>query len=206
LSTASGEVMFETLTEKLQGTFDKLARKGRLSEKDVDEGLREVRIALLEADVNYKVVKDFVAKVRERAVGAEVTRSLTPVQQVIKIVNEELIDLLGKPSKVDLSGDPPHVIMLVGLQGSGKTTTAAKLALQLGKQGQRVLLVAADTRRPAAARQLEVLGKELDIAVHSEGTAVAPPAYVPMLWIGRRSRPMGWSSWIRKADSTLTIN
>ncbi len=167
--------MFETLTEKLQGTFDKLARKGRLTEKDVDEGLREVRIALLEADVSYKVVKGFVSKVRERAVGAEVMRSLTPAQQVIKIVNEELIVLLGKPSKIDLSGQPPQAVMLVGLQGSGKTTTAAKLALYLRKQGQRPLLVAADTRRPAAVQQLEILGKQLDIAVHSEGTAVPPP-------------------------------
>jgi signal recognition particle subunit SRP54 len=167
--------MFETLTEKLQGTFDKLARKGRLSEKDVDEGLREVRIALLEADVNFKVVKDFTARVRERALGAEVTRSLTPAQQVRKIVHEELIALLGKPAKIDLSGQPPHVLMLVGLQGSGKTTTAAKLALQMRKQGQRPLLVAADTRRPAAVQQLEILGQEMDLAVHSEGTSAAPP-------------------------------
>ncbi len=167
--------MFETLTERLQGAFDRLARKGRLDEKDVDEGLREVRIALLEADVNFRVVKDFVARVRERSVGAEVTRSLTPAQQVIKIVNEELIALLGKPTKVDLSGQPPHAVMLVGLQGSGKTTTAAKLALYLRKQRQRPLLVAADTRRPAAVTQLEILGKELDLAVHSEGTSVSPP-------------------------------
>jgi len=167
--------MFETLTEKLQGTFDKLARKGRLSEKDVDDGLREVRIALLEADVNFKVVKDFTARVRERALGAEVTRSLTPAQQVRKVVHEELIALLGKPAKIDLSGQPPHVLMLVGLQGSGKTTTAPKLALHMRKQGQRPLLVAADTRRPAAVQQLEVLGQEMDLAVHSEGTSVAPP-------------------------------
>jgi signal recognition particle subunit SRP54 len=167
--------MFEALTEKLQGTFDKLARKGRLTEKDVDEGLREVRMALLEADVNFQVVKGFMAKVRERAVGTEVMRSLTPAQQVVRIVNEELISLLGAPSKIDLSGESPHVVMLVGLQGSGKTTTAAKLALHLRKQGQRPLLVAADTRRPAAVEQLEILGKELDIAVHSEGTTAAPP-------------------------------
>jgi len=167
--------MFEALTEKLQGTFDKLARKGRLTEKDVDEGLREVRMALLEADVNFQVVKGFMARVRERAVGTEVTRSLTPAQQVVRIVNEELISLLGAPSKIDLSGESPHVVMLVGLQGSGKTTTAAKLALHLRKQGQRPLLVAADTRRPAAVEQLEILGKELDIAVHSEGTTAAPP-------------------------------
>lgn len=167
--------MFESLTEKLQGTFDRLARKGRLTEHDVDEGLREVRMALLEADVNYKVAKSFVAKVRERAVGAEVMRSLTPAQQVVKIVNEELISLLGAPSKIDLSGQSPCAVMLVGLQGSGKTTTAAKLAHYLRKQGQRPLLVAADTRRPAAVDQLEILGKEVDVAVHSEGTTVAPP-------------------------------
>jgi signal recognition particle subunit SRP54 len=167
--------MFESLSDKLQGVFQKLARKGKLSEADVDAGLREVRMALLEADVNYKVVKEFVARVRERAVGAEVMRSLTPAQQVVKIVNEELIHLLGEPSKADLSGSPPHVIMLVGLQGSGKTTTAAKLALQLRKQGQRPLMVAADPRRPAAVTQLEVLGRQLDVPVYSEGTQVPPP-------------------------------
>jgi signal recognition particle subunit SRP54 len=166
--------MFETLTEKLQDTFDRLARKGRLTDKDVDEGLREVRIALLEADVHFKVVKDFTARVRERALGAEVTRSLTPAQQVKKIVYDELIALLGRPAQIDISGQPPHVILLVGLQGSGKTTTAAKLALKLRKQGQRPLLVAADTRRPAAVQQLEILAGELGLAVHSEGTSVAP--------------------------------
>jgi signal recognition particle subunit SRP54 len=167
--------MFETLTGKLQDTFERLARKGRLTEKDVDEGLREVRIALLEADVHFKVVKDFTAKVRERALGAEVTRSLTPAQQVRKIVYDELVALLGRPAQIDISGQPPHVILLVGLQGSGKTTTAAKLALKLRKQGQRPLLVAADTRRPAAVQQLEILAGELDLAIHSEGTAVGPP-------------------------------
>ncbi|MDY7040882.1 MAG: signal recognition particle protein [Chloroflexota bacterium] len=167
--------MFESLTEKLQGVFDKLARRGKLTEDDVNVGLREVRLALLEADVNYKVVKDFIARVKERAVGAEVMRSLTPAQQVVKIVNEELIATLGAPSKVDLSGSPPHVVMLVGLQGSGKTTTAAKLALRLRKSGQRPLLVAADTYRPAAITQLEVLGRQLDIPVHSEGGEVPPP-------------------------------
>jgi len=167
--------VFESLTEKLQGIFDKLARRGKLTEDDVNAGLREVRLALLEADVNYKVVKDFVARVKERAVGAEVMRSLTPAQQVIKIVHEELIAILGEPSKVDLSGTPPHVIMLVGLQGSGKTTTAAKLALRLRKSGQRPLLVAADTYRPAAVTQLEILGRQLDIPVHSERVEVPPP-------------------------------
>ncbi len=167
--------MFENLTEKLQAIFKKLSGKGRLSEQDVDAALREVRLALLEADVNFRVVKDFVARVRERAIGAEVMRSLTPAQAVIKIVNEELIAMLGEPRKLDLSGPPPHVIMLAGLQGSGKTTTAAKLALQLRQAGQRPLLVAADTRRPAAITQLEVLGQQLNIAVHSEGDKVPPP-------------------------------
>ncbi len=167
--------MFENLTDKLQKVFDKLAKRGKLSEGDVDAAMREVRLALLEADVNYKVVKDFVARVRERAVGVEVMRTLTPAQQVVKIVNEELIKTLGEPSKLDLTGAPPHVIMLVGLQGSGKTTTAAKLALMLRKSGQRPLLVAADPRRPAAVTQLEVLGKQLDIPVYQEGTTVPPP-------------------------------
>jgi len=167
--------VFESLSDKLQGVFKKLANRGKLSEGDVDAALREVRLALLEADVNYKVTKDFVARLRERAIGAEVMRSLTPAQQVVKIVNEELITTLGAPAKIDLSGSPPHVVMLVGLQGSGKTTTAAKLALKLRQSGQRPLLVAADIRRPAAITQLEVLGQQLDIPVHSEGTEVPPP-------------------------------
>lgn len=167
--------MFENLTDKLQAIFGKLSRRGRLSEADVDAALREVRLALLEADVHYKVVKDLLARVRERAVGAEVRRSLNPAQQVIKIVSEELVRTLGAPGKLDLSGPPPHVVMLVGLQGSGKTTTAAKLALRLRKAGHRPLLVAADPRRPAAVAQLEVLGRELDVPVHSEGAEVPPP-------------------------------
>ena len=167
--------MFENLTDKLQAVFKELSKRGRLSEADVDAALREVRLALLEADVNYKVVKDLLARVRERAAGAEVRRSLNPAQQVIKIVNEELVKTLGAPDRLDLSGPPPHVIMLVGLQGSGKTTTAAKLALRLRKAGHRPLLVAADPRRPAAVAQLEVLGRELDVPVHSEGAEVPPP-------------------------------
>ncbi|HOG48646.1 MAG TPA: signal recognition particle receptor subunit alpha, partial [Anaerolineae bacterium] len=155
--------MFENLSEKLQATFQKLARKGRLSESDVDAGLRDVRLALLEADVNYKVVKQFVAAVRERAVGADVAKSLSPAQQVVKIVHEELIKLLGEPAKLNLTGQPPHVIMLVGLQGSGKTTMAAKLAQFLRKDGHKPILVAADPYRPAAITQLEVLGRQLDI-------------------------------------------
>lgn len=151
--------MFESLSEKLQQVFDQLGRKGKLGEKDVDEALRQVRLALLEADVNFKVVRAFVAKIRERAIGAEVLQSLTPAQQVIKIVNEELVALLGEPGHLGTAPAPPTVIMLVGLQGSGKTTTAAKLALHLRKQGQRPLLVAADPYRPAAVTQLQVLGK-----------------------------------------------
>lgn len=167
--------MFESLTERLQGIFDRLGAKGHLTEADVDEALKQVRLALLEADVNFKVVREFIAKVRERAVGAEVRSSLTPAQQVIKIVNDQLIELLGEPAKLNLGGVPPHVVMLVGLQGAGKTTAAAKLALQLRRNGQRPLLVACDTRRPAAITQLEVLGKQIDIPVHSEGTQPAPP-------------------------------
>jgi signal recognition particle subunit SRP54 len=167
--------VFDSLTEKLNAVFKKLSGKGKLSEADVDAALREVRLALLEADVNFKVVKDFLARVRERAVGEEVLRSLSPAQTVIKIVNEELVKTLGEPAKIDLSGEPPHVVMLIGLQGSGKTTTAAKLALQLRKHQQKPLLVAADTRRPAAIQQLETLGKQLDISVHSESNTVPPP-------------------------------
>jgi signal recognition particle subunit SRP54 len=167
--------VFENLSDKLQGVFDKLSNRGKLTEADVDAAMREVRLALLEADVNFKVVKDLIARVRARAVGAEVMRSLTPAQQVIKIVHEELIATLGTADHLNLSGPAPHVLMLVGLQGSGKTTMAAKLALNLRKNGQRPLMVAADTYRPAAVTQLEVLGKQLDIPVHSEGTKVAPP-------------------------------
>ncbi|MBP6440746.1 MAG: signal recognition particle protein [Caldilineaceae bacterium] len=164
--------MFESLTDKLQSVFDRLASKGKLSEGDVNTAMREVRLALLEADVNYKVVKDFVEKVKARSVGAEVMQSLTPAQTVVKIVHEELIELLGKPAPLNTSGQPPTVIMLVGLQGAGKTTMAAKLALRLRKNGQRPLLVAADIYRPAAIKQLEVLGKQVDVPVHSEGVSL----------------------------------
>jgi signal recognition particle subunit SRP54 len=171
--------MFENLQTKLNAVFDRLAARGRLTEQDVDVALREVRLALLEADVNFKVVKDLMARVRERAIGAEVMKSLTPAQQVVKIVHEELLSTLGEPAKLDMSGPAPHVIMLVGLQGSGKTTTAAKLALSLRKgNNRRSLMVAADTYRPAAVTQLEVLGKQLDIPVHSEGVSVPPPEIV----------------------------
>jgi len=166
--------MFEVLSDKLGKVFRLLGNKGKLTEKDIDDGLRQVRLALLEADVNFKVVKDFVARVRERALGAEVLQSLTPGQQVVKIVNEELIAILGQePSKLNASGQSPFVAMLVGLQGSGKTTTAAKLAHHLRHSGQRPLLVAADNRRPAAIEQLVTLGEQLDIPVFNEGTSVS---------------------------------
>ncbi len=166
--------MFEVLSEKLGKVFRLLGNKGQLTEKDIDEGLRQVRLALLEADVNFKVVKDFVARVRERAIGAEVMQSLTPGQQVVKIVNEEIVATLGnEPGRLSTSGQPPYVAMLVGLQGGGKTTTAAKLALHLKHSGQKPLLVAADNRRPAAIEQLTTLGNQLDIPVYSEGTDVS---------------------------------
>ncbi len=167
--------MFEGLSDRLQSIFDRLGKRGFLTEKDVDEALREVRMALLEADVNFKVVKDFLVRVRERAIGAEVHKSLSPGQAVIKIVHEELLSTLGEGGHLDLGGAPPHVIMLVGLQGSGKTSTAAKLALRLRGAGRRPLLVAADTYRPAAIAQLEQLGKQLSIPVYSEGDKVSPP-------------------------------
>lgn len=167
--------MFESLSERLQGVFKRLTGRGRLSESDVDAAMREVRLALLEADVNYRVVKDFVAKVRERAVGAEVMRSLTPGQQVVKIVAEELTTLMGSTaSQLVLAGRAPNVIMLLGLQGSGKTTAAAKLAHRLRDQGRRPMLVACDVQRPAAIEQLGVLGAELGLPVFRGESARAP--------------------------------
>ena len=161
--------MFEFLTDKLGKVFRGLSNKGRLEEKDIDDALRQVRLALLEADVNFRVVKDFIARVRERSLGADVLQSLNPAQQIIKIVNDELIAILGGgQSRLASSAQPPSVAMLVGLQGCGKTTTAAKLALHLKHLGQRPLLVAADNRRPAAIEQLVALGKQIDIPVYSE--------------------------------------
>jgi signal recognition particle subunit SRP54 len=166
--------MFESLTDKLQSVFRDLGKRGILREDDVDQVLREIRLALLEADVDYKVVKDFTQRVRARTVGAEVTKSLSPAQQVIKIVHEELIETLGKSGRLELSGTAPYVIMLVGLQGSGKTTTVAKLAQHLRKKGRLPMLVAGDTYRPAASRQLEVLGRQIDLPVYSEGQSSPP--------------------------------
>jgi signal recognition particle subunit SRP54 len=166
--------MFETLTGRLNQVFDQLRRRGKLSEADVDAAMREVRLALLEADVHYSVVKEFIARVRERAVGAEVSKALNPGQQVIKIVNEELIGTLGEPEPLNLSGPKPRVLMLVGLQGSGKTTTAGKLARLLRSKGERVMLVAGDPYRPAAIQQLQHLGERLDVPVEA-ATGVKPP-------------------------------
>jgi len=162
---------FEGLTEKLNATFKKLRGKGRLTENDVREGMREVRLALLEADVSYKVVKEFVAKVTERAVGSDVLDSLTPAQQVIKIVNEEMTSLMGgTAARLTMANNGPTVVMMVGLQGAGKTTNGAKLAGYLRKQyGKRPLLVACDVYRPAAIEQLKVVGGQLDIPVFEQG-------------------------------------
>ncbi len=158
--------MFDALSGRLGGVFDRLRSKGRLSEEDVDAALREVRLALLEADVNLGVVKTFLARVRERALGSEVTKSLTPGQQVIKIVHEELIVTLGEQeAPLVRPAAPPLVVMVVGLQGSGKTTTAAKIALHLKGKGKRPLLIAADLQRPAAIDQLETLGRRIDVPV-----------------------------------------
>jgi signal recognition particle subunit SRP54 len=167
--------MFESLSDRLNDTFSRLSRKGRLTEKDVDEAMREVRRALLEADVNFKVTKDFVAAVRERAVGQEVLGSLTPGQTAIGIVNDELIKVLGT-DRVPLQNPekPPQILMLVGLQGSGKTTHAAKLAVHLRKEGRNPLLVAGDVYRPAAVNQLQSLGRQINVPVYDEGTAKSP--------------------------------
>lgn len=160
---------FEGLSAKLQATIKRLKGQTRVTEKDVKEFMREIRMALLEADVNYKVVKDFIAKVSEKAVGQEVMASLTPGQQIVKIVNDELIALLGADDyKLDLSRTPPNIVMMVGLQGTGKTTASAKLALHLRKNGRKPLLAACDVYRPAAITQLQVLGKQIDMPVYAE--------------------------------------
>ncbi len=169
--------MFESLSDKLDAVFKKLKGRGLLKEEDVDAALKEVRMALLEADVNFKVAKDFISLIRERAVGKEVLESLTPGQQVIKIVHDVLCDLLGTVNaRIQFAPNPPTVIMMVGLQGSGKTTTTGKLARIFKKEGRRPLLVAADLQRPAAIDQLLTLGKQLDIPVYSEKGTKDPVA------------------------------
>ena len=167
--------MFESLVDKMSEAFKKFKSKGKLTEADVKAGMREVKLALLEADVNYKVVKDFIKTVSERAVGEEVLESLVPAQQVVKIVNEELCALMGgTQAKLTISSKPPTVIMMVGLQGAGKTTHAGKLAGMYKKQSKRPLLVACDVYRPAAIKQLEVVGGQLDIPVFQMGDKVSP--------------------------------
>jgi signal recognition particle subunit SRP54 len=167
--------MFESLSDRLQGVFQRIGNRGRLTEKDIDEAMREVRRALIEADVNLGVVKEFIAAVKERSVGSEVLKSLSPGQQVIKIVNEELVTLLGT-DQVPLAraNQAPTIIMLVGLQGAGKTTHAAKLGVHLRKAGQTPLLIAADVYRPAAVNQLQALGKQINLPVYDEGTGESP--------------------------------
>jgi len=170
--------MFDSLSDKLQGVFKKLGGRGTVTEKDLDEALREVRLALLEADVHYKVVKDFVARVREEALGAQVLKSLTPMHQIIDVVNKQLVEVLGGGhAKLERGKNPPTVIMLVGLKGSGKTTTAAKLGLHLRRNGERPLLIGADPERVAAGEQLQSLGKQLSMPVVT-GEAGAKPTVV----------------------------
>ena len=170
--------MFESLTQRLDSVFDRLRGKGKVTEKDVTDAMREVRQALLEADVNFKLVKQFVARVQERAVGAEVLESLSPAQQVIGIVHDELVTMLGGEDdgkgKIQFAGPPPTILMLVGLQGSGKTTQAGKLANYFRKQGQKPGMVAADMQRPAAVQQLQQLGRQLDIPVYAEPAGNKP--------------------------------
>ena len=171
--------MFESLTEKLTGTLGKLNSRGRLSEKDVDEALREVRLAMLEADVNFKVARSFVESVKEKAMSSNVLESITAGQQVVKIANDELVLTLGGETVTLRPGaDKPSVLLMVGLNGSGKTTTAGKLSSYLKKSGQPVSLVAADVHRPAAIDQLKVLGERVDVEVFEQGTGVRPEKIV----------------------------
>ena len=187
--------MFDNLTDKLTGIFQKLQSRGRLTEKDIDDALGQVRRALLEADVNFKVARDFVANVKERSLGSDVLQSLTPGQQVVKIVHEELTSMLsGGDHRLVLSSQLPSVLMLCGLQGAGKTTTAAKLALQQRKDGHSSLLVAADLKRPAAISQLETLGKQLDIPVYSEDPANTTVVKVAQAGV-KRAQQLG-ISWV----------
>lgn len=187
--------MFDNLTEKLTGIFNRLSGKGRLTEKDIDDALGQVRRSLLEADVNFRVARDFIAKVKERSLDAAVLESLTPGQQVVKIVHEELTELLsGGDHRLTPSSRLPSVLMLVGLQGAGKTTTAAKLALQLRRQGHTSLLIAADLRRPAAISQLQTLGRQLDIPVHSPDSPTAAVTQVVQAGVDRaRQQGITWA-------------
>ena len=167
--------MFGGLTDKLANAFKKFRNKGKLTEADVKEGMREVKLALLEADVNFKVVKEFVKTVTERAVGTEVLESLLPAQQIVKIVNEELINLMGgETPKININPKPPTVVMMVGLQGAGKTTHSAKIASYYKHKSKNPLLVACDVYRPAAVDQLKIVGESVNIPVFSMGTKISP--------------------------------
>ncbi len=187
--------MFENLTDKLTGIFNRLSSKGRLTEKDIDEALGQVRRSLLEADVNFRVARDFVARVKERSLGSDVMESLTPGQQVVKVVHEELTNILsGGDHRLTPASQLPSVLMLVGLQGSGKTTTAAKLALQLRRQGHSSIMVAADLRRPAAISQLETLGRQLDVPVYSEDPKTTTVVQVARAGVERaRQQGLTWA-------------
>ena len=198
--------MFDRLSDKLAQVFKKLKGRGHLTEAQVTEALREVRLALLEADVNYKVTKGFIEQIRERAVGEEVLRSLTPAQQVIKIVHEELTALLGgEAPKLDLSGKPPVAIMLVGLQGSGKTTTAAKIAKRLKSQGRQPYLVPADVQRPAAIEQLKRLAADIQVGVYDTQPGQSPVAISDLAMEAGVQRPATTpSSWTPPAACTWT--
>ncbi len=171
--------MFENLSEKLNSIFQNLRRRGKLSEADVDTALREVRLALLEADVHYSVVKSFTQRVKTRAVGHEVSKALNPAQQIIKIVNEELITTLGTAQPLNLKGEKPYIIMMVGLQGSGKTTASAKIGKKLRSLGERVMLVAGDPYRPAAVKQLQTIGERIDLPVFYQEN-IKPPQLAKM--------------------------
>lgn len=197
--------MFENLSAKLQGVFKNLKNRGKLTEKDVDLALREVRMALLEADVNFKVAKDFVAQVRTRAIGEDVLGSLTPGQQVIKIVYEELTSLMGgQAARINFASKPPTLIMLVGLQGSGKTTTCGKLASLMHRQGRKPMLAAADVYRPAAIKQLQVLGAQLGVEVFSLGEKTDPVDIAA--GAVERARSMGYDTVILDTAGRLHVD
>lgn len=196
---------FEGLTEKLAAAFKKLRGKGRLSEADVKEAMREIRLALLEADVSYKVVKQFIAQVTEKAVGADVLEALSPAQMIVKIVNQELTELMGGSSaKLTIAPKPPTVVMMVGLQGAGKTTNGAKLAGMMKKQGKRPLLAACDVYRPAAIKQLEVVGEQLDVPGVPDGPDRPGGHRQGPLWPTRRSTATTWCFWTPQAVSMWT--
>lgn len=198
--------LFSSLSEKFNHIFSKLTKRGRLTELEIKEAMREVRIALLEADVNYMVAKDFVKNVSEKAVGDEVLKSLTPAQQVIKIVRDELTSLMSSNNqKLVISSAPPTIIMLCGLQGAGKTTMCAKLAAHLKKSGKKPLLVACDIYRPAAISQLQVVGKQANVEVFERALKTQlKPQNRP--WNTQKSRAMMLLFWIRRADCTSMKN